>query len=277
MGLLSKRAVSILNMKEHKQLFACPVCKEGMSVSDTGKVTCINNHSFDIAKQGYINFMTKPVNSMYSKELFEARQRVIASGLYDDLQRKIAAHISGTYILDTGCGEGSHLARICEKVEGSVGVGIDIAKEGILSAAKFYDGHIWCVGDLASSPYSADTFDVILNILSPANYDEFKRLLKPDGKVIKVVPQEGYLKELRQQAFAHSEKESYTNALTLQRFKESFERVEVERIHYTVPLSGDLVPKLLEMTPMGWHIENKEAIRLSEITVDVNILIGTLK
>lgn len=275
MGLLSKRAASILTMGKHKQLFACPICKEQMSISDTGKVACSNNHSFDIAKQGYINFMTKPVNSMYSKELFEARQQVITSGLYDELQRKIAAHIAGQYILDTGCGEGSHLARICGKVENSVGVGIDIAKEGIASAAKFYDGHIWCVGDLASSPYNAQAFDVILNILSPANYDEFKRLLKPGGKVIKVVPQEGYLKELRQQAFADSEKESYTNSLTVERFMESFEHVEVERIRYTVPLGADLVPKLLEMTPMGWHIKNKEEIQLTEITIDLNLLIAT--
>lgn len=277
MGLLSKRAVSILNMKEHEQLFACPVCKEQMIVDDSGKVTCNNNHSFDIAKQGYINFMTKPVNSMYDKELFEARQEVIASGLYDELQHKIVPYISGPYILDTGCGEGSHLSRICRQVEGVTGVGIDIAKEGIISAAKYYGEHIWCVGDLASSPFNARTFDVILNILSPANYEEFKRLLKPGGKVIKVVPQEGYLQELRQQAFAHSEKESYTNALTVQRFKESFADVEMERITYSVQLADELVPKLLQMTPMGWHIENKEEIRLPEITIDLNIMIGTLK
>ena len=274
--MLSKRALCIQNMQGHKTIFACPICAQAVQIEDNGKVVCPNNHSFDIAKQGYINFMTKPVQSMYSKALFEARHNIISSGLYDQLQERLAQLAVGTYFLDTGCGEGSHLARIVVKCPEATGVGIDIAKEGILAAAKFHTGCIWCVGDLAKSPYNENSFDTIFNILSPANYDEFKRLLKPDGKVIKVVPQEGYLKELRQQAFADSEKERYSNEQTVERFKESFTQVTVERIMYTMPLAKELVPQLIEMTPMGWHIENKENVALTEITIDLNILVGSV-
>ena len=275
MSQLSKRAKSILYMQQHAAFFRCPICAEELQVSGEGKVFCASNHSFDIAKQGYINLMHRPSTTMYSKELFEARQQIIASGLYDPLQQAIAQIIGpNSTILDTGCGEGSHLARICAQLDGAVGVGIDIAKEGIVAAAKFYDEKIWCVGDLANSPYNAKMFDVILNILSPANYDEFKRLLKPTGKVIKIVPQVNYLKELRAQVFADSEKESYSNEQTVERFKSSFANVQVERITYTQPLDSALVPKLLEMTPMGWHIENRDAISLHEITIDLNILVG---
>ncbi len=256
-------------------LFACPLCQAKMQLNDTGTMSCSENHSFDMAKQGYMNFMTKPVATMYSKELFEARQEVIASGLYDPLQQKIAELLVGEQIiLDTGCGEGSHLARICAQIPNAVGVGIDIAKEGIIAAAKFYSEKIWCVGDLANSPFQSASFTTILNILSPANYEEFKRLLQPNGKVIKVVPQEGYLKELRVQAFADSEKENYSNIQTVERFKESFAHVNVHRLTYTIPLATGLVSKLLQMTPMGWHIENSEAVELPQITIDVDILIG---
>ena len=275
--MLSKRAVCIQNMQYNKSIFICPICAQQVQVEDGGSVVCTNNHSFDIAKQGYINFMTKPVQSMYAKELFEARHEIISSGLYDELQTQLAELAVGTHLLDTGCGEGSHLAGIVAKKSGATGVGIDIAKEGILAAAKYYPGFIWCVGDLAKSPYNTDSFDTIFNILSPANYDEFKRVLKPAGKVLKVVPHEGYLKELRQQAFAHSEKESYSNEETVARFNESFKQVEAERLTYTKPLSPELVPKLLEMTPMGWHIERKNDIVLNEITIDVLILSGTMK
>lgn len=275
MGQLSKRAESILRMQQ-VDLFACPLCHEKMAVEEDGRVHCMNRHTFDVAKQGYLYMLPKAVSTMYSKELFEARQEIIASGLYDAVQSHIAALISAEkpVILDTGCGEGSHLARICARLDGATGVGIDIAKEGIVAAAKFYREQIWCVGDLANSPYQEASFDVVLNFLSPANYDEFKRLLKPGGKVIKVVPQEGYLKELRQQAFADSKKESYSNELTVSRFSEQFRNVTVERITYTMPLAAALVPKLLEMTPMGWHVENREAIELNEITIDLNILVG---
>ncbi|RHW34948.1 methyltransferase domain-containing protein [Lysinibacillus yapensis] len=275
MGKLSKRAASIIYMKEYESLFSCPLCKEKMHVSEDGQITCGNLHTFNIAKQGYVNFMIKPSNSMYSKSLFESRQEVINSGLYNPLQQKIAKSIGPHVktVLDTGCGEGSHLERIGNLLEHEVvGVGIDISKEGIQAAAKFYEHKIWCVGDLANSPYQEQSFDCILNILSPANYEEFSRLLKPGGMVIKVVPQSGYLKEIRKQAFANSEKESYRNDGTVNRFKEHFANVKQERITYTVPLNTDLVPKLLEMTPLGWHIEKN--VSFSNITIDLDVLIG---
>ena len=276
MGQLSKRAESILRMQQFNR-FACPHCKEPMQVEEDGRLQCVNRHSFDVAKQGYVYMLAKPMNSMYSKELFDARHHIITSGLYDRVQQKVAQLIAidGAQILDTGCGEGSHLARICSQLDGAVGVGIDIAKEAIIAAAKFNPNQIWCVGDLAKSPYQAASFDIVLNFLSPANYEEFARLLKPGGKVIKVVPQENYLKELRMQAFADTEKESYTNTSTVDRFKEQFTHVSVERVTYTMPLADEDVPKLLQMTPIGWHVENADAIELAEITIDLDILIGT--
>lgn len=276
MGLLSKRALSIQQIQQHIKIFACPICKTQMEINEEGKMSCQSNHSFDVAKQGYLYLLNRPVHSMYGKELFESRHAVIAAGIYDPMQKAIVDEINvqSPIVLDTGCGEGSHLHRICQQIDEVIGVGVDISKEGIVAAAKFYGDELWCVGDLANSPYNEESFDVILNILSPANYEEFKKLLKPGGKVIKIVPQENYLKELRVQAFADSEKESYTNSQTVERFKDSFTHTEVKRITYTVPLSQELVPKLLEMTPMGWHIEHKENIQLQQITIDLDLLIG---
>ena len=276
MGLLSKRAQSIDKLQQQINIFACPLCQQQMSISNEGKMSCPSNHSFDVAKQGYIYLLSRPVQSMYGKELFQSRHEVITEGLYDIMQQTIAQEImtKQAVILDIGCGEGSHLHRICQQLEDAVGIGVDISKEGIIAAAKFYEEQIWCVGDLANSPYNEASFDVILNILSPANYEEFKRLLKPGGKVIKVVPQENYLKELRVQAFADSEKENYTNEQTVARFKASFHTVDVKRVTYTIPLKPELVHKLLKMTPMGWHIEQKENIELQQITIDLDILIG---
>ncbi|MCM3723742.1 putative RNA methyltransferase [Solibacillus isronensis] len=276
MGLLSKRALSIQQFQFNSRLFACPICKQEIEISNEGKMSCLSNHTFDVAKQGYVYMLNRPVHSMYGKELFDSRHTVIQAGIYDRLQAAIAREITvdQPIILDTGCGEGSHLHRICQQLDCPVGVGIDISKEGIIAAAKYNPEELWCVGDLANSPFNEQSFDAILNILSPANYDEFKRLLKRGGKVIKVVPQENYLKELRKQAFADSEKESYTNSQTVERFKASFANTEVKRITYTVPLESHLVQNLLEMTPMGWHIDDKESIQLQEITIDLDLLIG---
>ena len=244
-------------------------------MSEDGRIACDNNHSFDVAKQGYVNMLTHAVQSMYTKELFTSRKEVLEGGLYDDVQRALASYVKeGETVLDTGCGEGTHLARICE-LSGAFGIGIDLAKEGIIEAARHYKNEAWIVGDLAKSPFPAATFEAIFNILSPANYDEFKRLLKPNGRVIKVVPAEGYLTELRQQLFADSEKESYSNTQTVARFTEAFTHVEQQRVTTTMAIAPELVPHLLKMTPMGWHRDEAQPITLTHITIDVDVLIGT--
>jgi len=274
MGALSKRAAGAALMNNNLSLFACPICQESMTIQEQGRMVCSANHSFDIAKQGYINMLTHGAASKYSKELFESRKTVIDSGIYDEIEDKIIELIAPAQtVLDTGCGEGSHLARIMAEKKG-IGVGIDIAKEGILAASRHYPEQIWCVGDLAKSPFAKSSFDTILNILSPANYEEFKRLLTPGGCVVKVVPQSRYLHELRAQLYADSDKESYSNDQIVARFKESFMEVNVKRVTYTTPLATELIPELLEMTPMGWHKKEGAAIRLNEITIDVDILVG---
>lgn len=274
MGALSKRAAGAALMNNNLSLFACPICQESMTIQEQGRMVCSANHSFDIAKQGYINMLTHGATSKYSKELFESRKTVIDSGIYDEIEDKIIELIAPAQtVLDTGCGEGSHLARIMAEKKG-IGVGIDIAKEGILAASRHYPEQIWCVGDLAKSPFAKSSFDAILNILSPANYEEFKRLLTSGGCVVKVVPQSRYLHELRAQLYADSDKESYSNDQIVARFKESFMEVNVKRVTYTTPLATELIPELLEMTPMGWHKKEGAAICLNEITIDVDILVG---
>ncbi len=88
------------------------------------------------------------------------------------------------------------------------------------------------------------------------------------------MPQSGYLQELRAQLYADSSKETYSNEQIVARFQDSFGEVNVERVTYTLPLAKELVPALLEMTPMGWHKKNETDIVLNEITIDVDLLIG---
>lgn len=283
---VSRKIVSANFMREQQAIFACPVCHEKMEVTDQYVVTCENHHTFDVAKQGYVNFMTHAATSMYGKELFEARKEIIDSGLYMLLHRQIVELLQKfkkeIKVLDTGCGEGSHLAKVKQQFEETTGqkmiaAGIDIAKEGIITASRNFGGIIWCVGDLAKSPFQESSFDVILNILSPANYKEFKRLLSPNGYVVKVVPQSGYLQQLRELFFADSEKESYSNAHTVERFKENFNDVTVKRISQTVKINEELVPKLLHMTPMGWHqIADVDQTKVKEITIDLDLLVGKM-
>lgn len=270
-------------------IFKCPICDSSMSVFQSQSLVCANKHTYDFSKQGYINMLSHPIKTKYGNDLFEARRKLIAEGhFFEPLSSAIAQIIkeqkNQAFILDTGCGEGSHLSSICDSVSAKLGkpvtgVGIDISKEGILAAAKNYTDKVWLVADLAKMPFQEEQFDIILNILSPSNYAEFNRLLKEDGLVIKVVPQTDYLKELREVVYDEPERQAYSNADTVDLFKANFEIVNSSRINYTMRLDNPFIHSLVRMTPLTWTTSEEKlkaflTMDSAEITVDLEILIG---
>ena len=280
-------------VSKYENIFKCPLCKSPMRVVGLKSLICSNNHTFDIAKQGYVNVMTRPSNSRYDKRLFEERHKInMESDLYTLLHEKMVEIIEEhmdvfndpIVILDAGCGEGSHLQRILEgcKNEALAGVGLDISKEGIRMAARKYRESIWLVGDLANSPVADQACHVIVNILSPANYMDFKRILVPGGLIIKVVPRVNYLKELREVLFADTEKEIFKNDETVTLFKERFHLVTNFNLNYTKQLNSAELASLVQMSPLAWSAKKERIDSFinrgsSEITVDLDILVGLNK
>ncbi|QKG85965.1 SAM-dependent methyltransferase [Kroppenstedtia pulmonis] len=263
---MNKRIKGAEYLSNFESIFKCPICDSPMNVFELKSLICSNNHTFDFTKQGYINLTTYPVKTRYSKDLFEARRKLIAEdGFFEPLSQAIAEIINkhtavkkGTIsLIDMGCGEGS----------------------GVLVATKSYTHKIWAVADLSKTPFKDKQFDVILNILSPSNYKEFNRLLKADGFVVKVVPQSGYLKELREVIFDKPEKQSYSNVDTVERFNENFQLVDRSRLCYTVTLDNPSIQSLVQMTPLSWATTDKQVKSFLEgdsvqITFDLEILIG---
>ncbi|GAB3049675.1 methyltransferase domain-containing protein [Virgibacillus ainsalahensis] len=292
MPKMTKKMNSAIYVSKFESMFKCPVCGSSMHVGNLKSLQCANHHSFDFTKQGYLNLMTQSMKSKYSKELFEERRKVIAEvGLFEELSQSIAEIIhhrsageENISLIDTGCGEGSHLSNVCNTLKAqfnqtATGAGIDIAKEGVFVAAKNYAERIWAVADLANTPFKDQQFNVILNILSPSNYDEFHRLLKDEGFVMKVVPQSGYLKELREAFFEKSEKQTYSNEDIVNRFEENFDVVDHKRLTYTKQLDHSSIKSLVRMTPLTWNIPEEKLQSFlkdspGEITVDLELLIG---
>mgnify|MGYP001163250960 FL=1 len=269
------------------QQFSCPICKNSMELIQSKSLVCLKNHTFDIAKQGYVNMLMRPVNSQYDKQLFQSRRKIITeSNLYAPLHKKILEIIIENMdgknvckIFDAGCGEGSHLIMIknlCENIK-VTGIGLDISKEGIRMAARNDKESIWIVGDLANTPLKDKSCNMILNILSPANYKEFNRLLAPNGRMIKVVPRPNYLKELR--VVLNQQKNPDTNEKIISLFKENFSTVEHTELNYSKEISQEELVHLVNMSPLTWNLNDSEKNQImeqgvSEITIDLDILIG---
>ena len=105
----------------------------------------------------------------------------------------------------------------------------------------------WFVGDLAQLPLREHSIDVILDIFSPANYQEFGRLLSDYGLVFKVIPHEDHLKEFRQLL---PEAQAYSNQDVLEHFQESCDLLERVTIAKTWSMPSEHVQTFAEMTPL---------------------------
>lgn len=281
-------------IQKNKSFFKCPVCSRSMSMNDFGSLTCSSKHNFDLSKKGYLNLLTTSNVPVYSKELFEARHRVCEAGFYSPLidelgkimdEYKKSMNYKKMSVLDAGCGEGSHIYSIFQTFkenQNNTYVGVDISKDSINIAARNNADIIWCVGDLARLPFQNKRFDIVFNILSPANYGEFHRILNDNGIVIKVVPGSKYLKELRETIYIDKDVSSYTNNKVINYFKQRLDTLDIQNINYKFNINQELLPHFIKMTPLTWeksteklnHIYEKN---ISSITVDLTIIIGKKK
>jgi 23S rRNA (guanine745-N1)-methyltransferase len=281
-------------LRENQRLFKCPVCSQPMAVNNFYSMKCSNSHSFDLSKKGYINLLTSAYEPVYSKDLFEARHKVCEAGFYDPLIEELSKMI-GEYrgahnnkkvsVLDAGCGEGSHLQKISLKLKEDSNhnfIGIDISKDSINIAANNNSDIIWCVADLARLPFNNASFDVILNILSPANYTEFERVLRDKGTIIKVVPGLHYLKELRGTIFKDKGTADYSNEKVISYFANKLEVVYSKIIKYKFTMNEKLFVSLVKMTPLTWNVSEERLEDLlkkdiSSITIDLRVIAGKPK
>lgn len=80
-------------MKNVEHLLSCPHCKEAREVVAYKSLICVNNHTFDLAKQGYVNLMTRPMKSQYDKKYFQHDIRWLWEAIYILCYMRIAAVI----------------------------------------------------------------------------------------------------------------------------------------------------------------------------------------
>lgn len=267
-------------IQTYVHLFRCPRCHKAMT-AEKNQLTCENGHTFDLSKKGTLYFLERQVKTDYDNRLFVHRQKMIQAGMYGPILDFLAPHCEKQRLLDVGCGEGSFLNEINNRVATDLCVGFDISKAGVYLATDQPNDAFWCVADLTNLPFQDNSFSVVLNIFSPSNYHEFRRVLKKGGKVIKVVPGTSYLKELRQAFYPEDQdKQNYSNQAVVTKFAENFNCVKKKQISYEFMIPKNVRYSLLEMSPLEWQVSEtrKADLRqkpLEKVTVDLTILIGT--
>lgn len=262
--------------------FACPICQEALDLVQQSLV-CTNRHSFDLAKFGYVNLAPQVKASKdYDKENFQNRQLVLEDGFYDHILTSLSECLSPldhpANILDIGCGEGYYSRNLQERYPDHSFYAFDLSKESIQLAAKSdQEWKVkWFVGDLARLPLLDQSMDLLLDIFSPANYQEFKRVLAPDGRLIKVIPTAAHLQEIRQKVKDHLDQADYSNEQIIQHFSDHFTIENTIHCQERFELTPALREALLSMTPLLFHVDPAQIdwTDLTQVTISATILIG---
>lgn len=282
-------------------LLSCPLCGSGFSLREGQSLVCELGHCFDLSTKGYINLAPghDQQADKYDASLFTSRRRILEAAFYapvlDGLAQLIKAQASdprpGPFtLLDAGCGEGYYTRRLADTFTHASIFGVDLSRDAITAAAKGSapsqgspasadsnaarpQGRVaphWLIANLGQLPLKDGTVDILLNVLTPADYKEFKRVLAPEGVLIKVVPGEAYLEEIR----AAVKNTEYSNERVLEHLQTHAEITDRRSLRYTLPVTREQAQDFLRMTPMtfGLSPEALTDVGFSKITIHLELL-----
>ena len=244
--------------------FICPVCKSEISLFER-TYKCPNNHCFDLSKGGYVNLLMSQQSSLKrhgdDKLMVKARRDFLEKGFYNELRQALCETLKynlpeRSTIIDVGCGEGYYTSGI-SKVNDFEIFGIDISKDALKYAAKSVKNSNFAVASAFSLPFAEKSADCVLSVFAPSAYEEFSRVVKSEGKLVKAIPLEEHLWELKCALY----KEPYKNKPE-KRNDELFKLVSAEEIKYKINLTEkDDIENLFKMTPYYYKTGREDAER----------------
>ena len=267
----------------------CPVCADILN-KDNNQWRCQSGHSFDCAKEGYVNLLlTQHKNSKSpgdNKAMVLARRAFLTKGFYRPLAKyigncllehnqKLEDCTASIKLFDAGCGEGFYLQRIIESLHShKVNVqaaGIDISKPAVQKAAKLLPNVDFAVASSFNLPIPSSRFDAVIQIFAPNANQEVNRILNDTGIWITVDPGEDHLFELKRLVYDKPAKHTM-NSESFDGFTES----SSTRLSFSFDLDkAEDRENLLMMTPFYWSISEQKKQQvlhsLTRVTTDFSI------
>ena len=255
-------------------LFRCPVCGAPLN-REEHTYRCAAGHSYDIAKEGYTYLL--PPNQKHSaapgddKAMAAARRDFLSAGYYHPLLNTLCSRILSltgekSVILDAGCGEGYYTSGIDQTLTAAgktpCMAGIDISKFILRLAAKRNKNIEFAVASCYHLPFPDGAADILLDCFSPLAIDEFRRVLKPGGYFLYVVPSSQHLWELKQVLYDHP----YENPVKTEDYPGFLHRETLPlRFSAKIDRTEDIMA-LFGMTPYAWKTPKEGVDRLRTLT-----------
>jgi 23S rRNA (guanine745-N1)-methyltransferase len=178
------------------------VCGNGLAGAGPA-LRCGSGHSFDVAKQGYVNLLAGTASAKAgtadTAAMVADRAAFLAAGHYRPLA-ELVAELASTdgLVVDAGAGTGYYLAAVLDGAPAAHGLALDVSPAALRRAARAHDRLGAVVWDVWRRwPVRDRAADVLINVFAPRNGEQFHRVLRPGGRLVVVTPADDHLAELR--------------------------------------------------------------------------------
>jgi 23S rRNA (guanine745-N1)-methyltransferase len=257
------------------RFLVCPLCGEALAQRDAA-VGCRRGHSFDVARQGYVNLLPggRSVPGGDTPDMVSARAGFLAAGHFAPVAAALAEETAaasaaaGTAasttatataqpagcVAEAGAGTGYYLATVLSALPPEhAGLALDASKAALRRAARAHPriGAVGC--DVWHAlPVADQAATVVLNVFAPRNGAEFCRILAPGGRLLVVTPNPGHLQELVAALGLLTVDEDKPGRLA-RSLDPWFRRVATREITTTRPLATADVRAAVLMGPSAWQ------------------------
>ncbi|MGC3954162.1 MAG: methyltransferase domain-containing protein [Propionicimonas sp.] len=235
-------------------LLACPHCGGELGLQPP-TARCPRGHSFDLARQGYLNLLSagQPANAD-TAAMLAARGRVLASGAFDPLLNLVAEHARGARrVLEVGSGTAHYLRRCLADDPHARGIALDVSVAAAKVAARSDQRIAAVVADVwAGVPVLDHTVDAVVCVFAPRNLTEFARVLRAGGRLLVLTPNDGHLAALRHRhGLLDIEPDKQQRLLAAA--AEFFDQRGSSRLRIPVEFSAELAADVIAMGPNAFH------------------------
>lgn len=244
----------------------CPICRAALH-REGNSYCCPNRHSFDVARQGYVNLLV--VQQKHSLAPGDTREQVLSrrafleAGFYepisDALNQAALDHGARGAILDIGCGEGYYSARLAKAISAPL-TGLDISKEAVRCAAAKYKDALWLCATAAHIPVADGSAGVLTSLFALTLPEEYRRVLKRDGLFFQVLAAEDHLMGLKSIVYDRIIRKEKNSVPALP----GFTLLESRPVRFTFTVEGEQIRSLFAMTPHLFRIGREGAQRLAQ-------------
>jgi 23S rRNA (guanine745-N1)-methyltransferase len=254
----------------------CPHCEAGLTL-DGAVIRCAAGHSFDVARQGYVNLLPgRPRSgSGDSPRMVDARERFLGAGHFEPLADALvtaAAAGGGGCLLDLGAGIGWQLARVLATQPERQGIALDVSRPALQRAARAHPriGAVGC--DIwGALPVRSRAAALVLNVFAPRNGEEIARVMAPDGRLVVVTPTRHHLEELTGPLGLLSIDSDKRDRLERE-LGPRLEQLSSEEREWRMSLGPADLEALVMMGPSGFHTHPEELhVRVAALPERVDV------